>query len=243
MLKGKSTKISVTCQTCGKEFYTKPSRIKAGKGKYCSSVCYFKKEREKSDLKPRPKTLARECCVCKKVFFVNPLILKKRPAKFCSKLCQATPLSLEDRFFKHVGKKRDDGCIFWSGPKSSGGYGTIGFDGRPDLTASRVSYELFVGQIPKGLFVLHHCDNPPCVNPVHLFLGSISDNSIDCVKKGRHVHGSRSHFAKLTNDKVREMRERYAMGGASIEQLAREYGISGCNAGKIIRRLAWKHVL
>ena len=89
----------------------------------------------------------------------------------------------EKRFWMQVHKS--SGCWVWVGNRIPQGYGTIGVGGKP-VRAHRYSWELHNGPIPDGLFVLHRCDNPPCVRPDHLFLGTALDNSRDCVDKGRH---------------------------------------------------------
>lgn len=77
---------------------------------------------------------------------------------------------------------RTDGCWVWSGRTNRQHYGTLG-----ERLAHRISYEFYVGPIPEGLCVLHRCDNPPCVNPKHLFLGTRADNAEDRDRKGRYV--------------------------------------------------------
>jgi len=98
--------------------------------------------------------------------------------------------------------------------------------------------------------VLHRCDNASCVRPDHLFLGTQADNAQDMATKGRvrggmhdvDQHGEKNKQAKLTDDKVRTIRERYAAGGISMEKLASEYGISIGHVSVIISRKAWRHV-
>ena len=105
-----------------------------------------------------------------------------------------------DRFVDQVAV--GPGCWEWTGSRQGGprgSYGRLSVDGRL-VGAHRVSWELLVGQIPEGLFVCHHCDNPGCVRPTHLFLGTAADNADDASRKGR-IHG-----AKLTREQVVEAR-------------------------------------
>jgi len=84
------------------------------------------------------------------------------------------------------------GCWEWTAGKNAGGYGRITFKGKVTL-AHRLSYQTFCGPIPDGVYVCHHCDNPSCINPDHLWLGTNSDNILDCSKKGRHPLHNKSH--------------------------------------------------
>ena len=109
--------------------------------------------------------------------------------------------------------------------------------------AHRVAWELTHGPVPDGLHVLHHCDNPPCCNPAHLFLGTHADNMADMAAKGRYrvipQPGERNPQAKLTEPEVVTIRRRYAAGGISQAALAREYGVSPALVGMIVRRQIW----
>jgi hypothetical protein len=110
------------------------------------------------------------------------------------------------------------------------------------IGAHQYSYMLHNGEYEPGLVVCHRCDNPSCVNPKHLFLGTAKDNVTDAVRKGRMHLGEAHGAAKLTNEIVREVRRRYADGGISLRKLAAEYGISDMALFHAIRGNTWKHV-
>ena len=121
------------------------------------------------------------------------------------------PQPLEDRFWRFVkpGPKLD--CWPWrGGTKNQAGYGQlrIGRNG-PSVSVHRLSFMLHKGDIPIGLHVLHTCDNPPCVNPDHLYTGTAKDNAQDCIKRGRRAetHQPHARFRKLTDDQVRDIRQ------------------------------------
>lgn len=92
--------------------------------------------------------------------------------------------AIRTKFLSKISKSDETGCWMWSAGKTGQGYGAFSIDGK-NRPAHRVSYELFKGPIPEGLFVCHDCDTPACVNPDHLFLGTHQDNMDDRSKKGR----------------------------------------------------------
>lgn len=109
----------------------------------------------------------------------------------------------------------------------------------------RLAWQLANGPIPIGMFVCHHCDNPPCCNPEHLFLGTALDNNRDRHEKGRSVIrvGMDLGIAKLTDAQVIEIRARYAHGGQTHRALADEFGVTRTTIGRIVSRAAWRHLL
>jgi len=113
--------------------------------------------------------------------------------------------SLEERFWAKVDKHGPNGCWNWTAGEDGCGYGRIKVNGKMAY-AHRVSWELTNGPIPEGMQVLHHCDNPSCVNPAHLFLGTVADNSRDMVSKERQARGEAHSQAKLTEQEVYEIR-------------------------------------
>jgi hypothetical protein len=119
----------------------------------------------------------------------NRRVAEALPTSFTSaRAAGADLLKLRQRIEKHSIPIPEIGCWIWLGAIKSYGYGSIKYRNK-DMRANRVSWLAFKGEIPKGLCVLHHCDNPACVNPDHLFLGTLKDNMQDCIKKGRRHHG------------------------------------------------------
>lgn len=148
-------------------------------------------------------------------------------------------LTLRERFFLYTRKK--DGCWDWVGYRDPNGYGRLNVNGRPVL-GSRISYMLHYGDIPKGGVVCHKCDNPQCVNPEHLFLGTQADNVADMHAKGRArkraLKGEAHHAAKVTEVIVREVRGRIE----PTSYLADLYGLSRTTIDDIRKRRSWAHV-
>ena len=147
-----------------------------------------------------------------------------------------TPEHAKDRFWRHVEKTRD--CWPWTGGVGHNGYGNFSRGRKRDgqVRAHRFSWEMHFGPIPVGMFVCHHCDNPACVKPDHLFLGTHADNMRDAVRKDRTSHEPKN--LKLTRGDVAEIRERLAMG-QSQRRIARAFDVSQSNIGKIHRGETW----
>ncbi len=117
---------------------------------------------------------------------------KKRPPETVERMRRAhtglTVYPVEERFFRKVDKGDGLGCWVWKGSTNEDGYGSFYYRGKVGR-AHRASYSMFVGEIPKGIQVLHDCDNPSCVRPDHLFLGTQLDNIKDACAKGRNRNG------------------------------------------------------
>ena len=154
-------------------------------------------------------------------------------------------MDIEWRFFTRVdmtpgfGPKGD--CWRWAGASSVRGYGHIRYMGRP-RRAHRIAYLLEYGVDALALQVCHRCDNPPCVRPDHLFLGTAKDNAIDAEKKGRQVHkyGETSPNAKLSNFRAEMVRELYSSGIFKQSELAESFGVSQFVVSKIVRNEGYR---
>lgn len=155
--------------------------------------------------------------------------------------------SLSDRFWAKVRKAGGDACWQWTGFRVKGGYGTIGLGGRRagKEFAHRVSWTLNRGPIPGGLWVLHRCDNPPCVRPDHLFVGTARDNNTDTISKGRRGYtgrpGSLHHRAKIQESTIQKICE-LRRDGFSQTQIGSRIGLTQGQIGGILRGSYWRHV-
>ena len=143
-----------------------------------------------------------------------------------------------ERFWAKI--EKGDDCWLWTGATRGGGYGTFKYCGRT-VSTHRYSYELFVGPIPDGLYVLHRCDVRACVNPAHLFLGTNADNLRDMVEKRRGNIGQRHGMSKLTDDDVRAIRIACA-DGESRASVAKRYPVHRSGIEKVVNGISWRHV-
>lgn len=152
------------------------------------------------------------------------------------------------RLIQHMEINKTSGCWEWVGSKRNG-YGRMIIGSRTDgtrksVSAHRVSYELNFGEIPDGMEVCHKCDNPCCINPDHLFLGTKQDNAADRDAKGRNIvfTGEEQPRAKLTKKAVKDARWERAYKGTSFQTLADRYGVSKRTMQNAIKGVTWKCV-
>jgi len=141
-----------------------------------------------------------------------------------------------EKLWSKVDKTGD--CWEWIGRKSSG-YGYLWHEGK-EVGAHRLSWMLHNGQIPEGMLICHTCDNRGCVNPDHLFLGTYKENTQDAVDKGRMSRGEKNGNSKLTKDQVVAIKKEWkAMEYKNKAELARKYGVTDTQIGRIISGSRW----
>lgn len=189
------------------------------------------------------------CDGCGVLFSVSYNMNRTRAEKpkFCSRACQSrkareqSKKTVADRFWNLVDKRGADECWPWKGHRRPAGYGWFNFYGRAPMNASRAAYILARGE-PGDRFVCHTCDNPPCCNPAHLWLGSSAENTADMDRKGRRINaparGEQSGRAKLTAQKVRDIMASTAPDSA----LALLYGVSAAAIYNVRHGKAWAHI-
>ncbi len=158
---------------------------------------------------------------------------------------------IEERFWEKVDKRSPGECWNWIAKVDKDGYGRIGTGSRTNKSSSmirapRFSYLFHYGVDPGELNVLHSCDNPACVNPAHLRLGTLADNNRDTLERGHHatisLKGIDNPYSKLTESQVSEIRSRYRTGDISQQELAQEYGVGQTCISCIVTGKSWKHV-
>jgi len=160
--------------------------------------------------------------------------------------CERAPkpkpvVNWRERLWRHISPEPMSGCWLWTASETQFGYGQINYKRRPER-AYRLAWLLYRGEIPRGALVCHKCDNPPCCNPDHLFLGTHQDNCDDRERKGRSRPplGERHAHARLTAADV--LRIRALAGTRTLESLAEEYGVWNSTIYRAQSGKIWKHL-
>lgn len=231
------------CPTCGKHFEIHLSDARRGFCQFCSQACDM--EHRRGARKVEWVTL--ECANCGDSFERTPAWVRKHAdSRFCSKACHdefQQSESLLDRFLRNLPADRTpEECWEWQGTRDEDGYGVLTYRGK-QLRANRVAVELFERPLEDDEWSLHHCDNPPCCNPGHLYIGLSVDNVADRIarKRDRPQRGEQRWNVKLDSDKVREIREAAATGESHTANAPR-FGVSREAISAVVRRVTWKHV-
>lgn len=187
----------------------------------------------------------RICETCGTAFGVLPCHLRQGACRFCSRKCitgtthrhPRAKVPLIIRFQQKIGPETASGCKPWQAGTNPAGYGLINKGGKGQcLLAHRVAWEVAHGPIPEGLDVLHKCDNPPCVNTDHLFLGTGADNVADMCSKGRHSFGERNGHCKLTTAQVLAIHQVHETQKVTQAFLAAMFSVNQSTIGRILAR-------
>lgn len=149
----------------------------------------------------------------------------------------------QKRFWNKVLKKSSSECWLWTGCTEKKGHGRFRDENNKLEMAHRYSYRLHKGHIPSGMCICHSCDNPSCVNPYHLWVGTKGDNNKDRASKGRNVNnrGSKHGQSRLTEEYVGRIRKGF-LAGETQTDLAKKYGVSITAISKVCNRKTWKHI-
>lgn len=206
-----------------------------------------------------PGRVSLSCAFCGKTYSIKRSQFLRGNARFCSPVCHGqhqrsqSILLAEERFWANVAKSEEpDGCWLWLGSAKTGTHGNFKIGDRR-VQASHFAWELANGRpVPDGRWVLHHCDNPPRVRPDHLYVGTHLDNVRDAVERDRYAIGIALHRdtrARGTHHGSAKLREADVVAirvkrteGATLLQLAREFGISRSQVHRIVHDEAWQHL-
>jgi len=158
-----------------------------------------------------------------------------------------TSIGLEKRFWKYTDRRSSSECWNWTGPLLNSGYSQLGVGSESNGTRAvrmghRISWLIHFGEVPEEKMVLHKCDNRKCVNPNHLYLGTHKENMQDAYNRMTMSRGEQHHNAKLTKEKVIELRNRYA-DGESIRSLSRSFKLDRATVKAAAIRKTWRQVL
>lgn len=218
------------CEWCGEAYERRPDRL----GRFCSRRC-----RDQAAIT----AITVVCATCGKEFKVNRYRAEHHPRRHCSIACSGRALTTEERFWRFVDKSGE--CWVWTGARDRATYGRFNADGQT-VFAHRYALSLHLGRdLATGAIAAHHCDNPPCVRPDHLFETTHAGNVADKIAKGRDGRpdrrGERNGLARLSTADVLEIRRR-AIAGESSPRIAKDFNIDYTHVWKIVRRKIWTHI-
>ena len=231
------------CLRCRATFHAKPSK----KRRFCTMACY-NEDRAEAAAEANPPRTCEECGATFTPQSANQVRLGF--GRFCSVACTKAAERQHTRrqFWERTDQSGGpDACWPWQGYCNDQGYGKVNSEGKKWAT-HRLAFTIAYGPIPDEVDVLHSCDNPPCCNPAHLFLGDDFDNQQDAVAKGRkggprpgYMKGEGHIHAKLTEVAVRDIRARVASGELP-DDLALEFGVALRTVKDVLARRTWNHV-
>ena len=144
--------------------------------------------------------------------------------------------TLDERLRHHGWTVTPSGCWEWKASRNPNNYGQLATGSNRPMLANRAAYTAWIGELPEGAIVCHTCDNPPCINPAHLFAGTNQDNALDMARKRRSANGERSGVHKLTDSEVDLVREMYASGKHKQREVAEAFGVSQSLVSMIVSR-------
>lgn len=156
-------------------------------------------------------------------------------------------IAWQERIWSHIRLAPHESCWEWKRYRNAKGYGRTSIHGRGLVLAHRAAYESAHGTIPDGFLICHHCDNPACCRPDHLFLGTVQDNSTDMVSKGRGPkgqslnRGEHNGMSKFTPDQIIEIRRLHSQGHSTYK-IAKQFGVWNMAIWRIAHRKRWAHL-
>jgi len=192
------------------------------------------------------------CAGCGKPIERNRHQITRNAHNYCSHSCSQLNRngSIKERFWKNVNKNGPyckqcgSRCWVWTGHVNEDGYARFYFN-NISMLVHRLAWSAYYKQdIPDGILVCHTCDNPACVRPGHLFLGTHADNNADRDAKGRGIvlKGEEIGSSRLTDVEVKQIRELYATGKYKQGELGAMFGVSQSAVWRVVRNIHWKHV-
>jgi len=171
--------------------------------------------------------------------------VKNRKCISMIKIFENLNQDIKERFWANVDIA--DNCWNWTASRNQYGYGrmciTTSYKKKKWLQAHRISYAIFYGPIPEGKIICHHCDNPACVRPDHLYCGTWANNTHDAVVRGNMNVGVKNGNSRFTEVDIIDIRNKYSTGKFTYRQIANEYNTYPMTICDIVRRKRWKHVV